>query len=244
MRQDGRLDNQLRKVSIYPSYLKTAQGSAKITIGETQLICAASLESRIPSFLKGTGCGWLRAEYSMLPYATQNRTEREVYKGRLSGRTQEIQRMIGRVLRAVVDLKAIGERTIVIDCDVLQADGSTRAAAITGGCVAMAELFKNLMKKDYLKVFPMREFVAAISVGIVKGKQLLDLNYKEDLEAEVDVNIAMTSSLGLVEVQATAEKSLFSLNELIQLIELAKSGIKELVNIQMNSVGQSISSWI
>jgi ribonuclease PH len=237
MRTDNRLPDQLRPVEITTGYLKTAEGSALITVGNTRVLCAASVESTIPQFLRGTGKGWVTAEYSMLPRATSTRTPREVNKGKPSGRTQEIQRLIGRSLRAVVDLEALGERTITLDCDVIQADGGTRTASITGAFVALDQACRQLMAMGALKKSPLRDYVAATSVGIVKGEPRLDLDYEEDSRADVDMNMVMTGSGRFVELQATAEHESFDDDQLGHLIALARRGITELVGIQKRVAG-------
>ena len=222
----------MRPVEIQPGYLKTAEGSALIKVGNTQVLCAASVEEVVPSFLRNTGKGWVTAEYSMLPRATAKRTQREVAKGRPSGRTHEIQRLIGRSLRAVVDMAALGERTVTIDCDVLQADGGTRTAAITGAFVALALAIRQLMEFRVLRRSPLRDYVAATSVGLLKGEPLLDLCYEEDSQADVDMNVVMTGSGRFVEVQATAEHTPFDDSQMASLIQLARVGVAELIEIQ------------
>ena len=236
MRVDGRRLDQLRPVEITTGYLMTAEGSAVITVGNTRVLCAASVEESVPQFLRGSGKGWVTAEYSMLPRATVKRTPREAAKGRLSGRTQEIQRLIGRSLRAVVDLGALGERTITLDCDVLQADGGTRTAAITGACVALGIALKQMMLFGVLKTMPMRDHVVATSVGIVKGEAMIDLCYEEDSRADVDMNVVMTGSGEFIELQATAERGSFDDGQLASLIALARGGMKELVKCQREAV--------
>jgi ribonuclease PH len=237
MRTDNRLPDQLRPVEITTGYLKTAEGSALITVGNTRVLCAASVESSVPQFMRGTGKGWVTAEYSMLPRATATRTPREVNKGKPSGRTQEIQRLIGRSLRAVVDLEALGERTITLDCDVIQADGGTRTAAITGAFVALATACRQLTGMGALKRSPLRDYVAATSVGIVKNEARLDLDYEEDSRADVDMNMVMTGSGRFVELQATAEQQSFDDEQLGQLVILARRGIAELIEIQRRATG-------
>src|SRR5579863_9988366 len=232
MRIDQREPNQLRPLKITPEYLLTAEGSVLIEAGNTRVLCAASIEETVPGFLRGSGKGWVTAEYSMLPRATATRTAREVAKGRASGRTMEIQRLIGRSLRSVVDLNALGERSVILDCDVLQADGGTRCAAITGAHIALSAALRQLVKFGALKKSPVRDYVAAVSVGIVGGVPLLDLCYQEDSQAEVDMNIVMTGSGHFVEVQATAEKSSFDDRQLSALLALARQGIADLVAIQ------------
>ncbi len=232
MRVDQRQPNQLRPLKITPEYLLTAEGSVLIEAGNTRVLCAASIEETVPGFLRGSGKGWVTAEYSMLPRATATRTAREVAKGRASGRTMEIQRLIGRSLRSVVDLDALGERSVILDCDVLQADGGTRCAAITGAHIALSAALRQLVKFGALKKSPVRDFVAAVSVGIVGGVPLLDLCYQEDSQAEVDMNIVMTGTGRFVEVQATAEKTAFDDAQLAALLALGRRGIEELVAAQ------------
>jgi ribonuclease PH len=232
MRVDQREAAQMRPVKITPEYLLTAEGSVLIEVGNTRVLCAASVEDSVPGFLRGAGKGWVTAEYSMLPRATATRTPREVSKGRASGRTMEIQRLIGRALRSVVDLTALGERSVILDCDVLQADGGTRTAAITGAYIAMSAALRQLVKFGALKKSPVRDFVAATSVGIVGGVPMLDLCYQEDSQAEVDMNVVMTGSGKFVELQATGEKIAFDDAQLAALIGLARGGILDLVAIQ------------
>ena len=232
MRIDGRQPNQLRPTSITPDYLVTAEGSVLIAAGNTRVLCAASVEDTVPGFLRGTGKGWITAEYSMLPRATVTRTPRELTKGKPSGRTHEIQRLIGRSLRSVIDLAALGERSIIIDCDVLQADGGTRTAAITGAYVALAMALGTLVKFKVLPRSPVIDSVAATSVGIVSGIPMLDLAYEEDSRADVDMNVVLTGSGKFVELQATAEHTPFGDEPLTELIELARAGIRELQTIQ------------
>jgi ribonuclease PH len=226
----------MRPVEIEPGYLKTAEGSALITAGNTRVLCAASIEESVPPFLRGSGNGWVTAEYAMLPRATVKRTPREVSKGRPSGRTHEIQRLIGRSLRAVVDLAALGERSVMVDCDVIQADGGTRTASITGAYVALALALDQFVKFGALKRSPIVDGVAAISVGIVGGEPMIDLDYEEDSHADVDMNIVMTGSGKFIEVQATAEHHPFDDAQLSKLIELARRGIRELIDIQKRAV--------
>jgi ribonuclease PH len=232
MRTDNRTAGDLRPVEIVTGCLMTAEGSALIKVGNTHVLCAATIEDSVPPFLRNSGKGWVTAEYSMLPRATAKRTPREVTKGRQSGRTHEIQRLIGRSMRAVVDTAALGERTIVIDCDVLQADGGTRTASITGAFVALAIALRQLKDYGALKSMPLRDMVAATSVGLVSGVAMLDLNYDEDSRADVDMNVVMTGSGKFVEVQATAEHVPFDGDQMARLIELARSGIAQLVEIQ------------
>lgn len=232
MRTDKRRADQMRPVEIQTGYLKTAEGSALITVGNTRVLCAASIEDSVPQFLRGTGKGWVTAEYAMLPRATLKRTPREVSKGKPSGRTHEIQRLIGRSLRAVVDLELLGERSVLVDCDVIQADGGTRTASITGAYVALAMAIGQLVKFGAIKKNPLVESVAATSVGIVGGEPMIDLDYEEDSRADVDMNLVMTGSGKFVEVQATAEHHPFDDAQLSRLIELARAGIGELMQIQ------------
>ncbi|HML15474.1 MAG TPA: ribonuclease PH [Bryobacteraceae bacterium] len=232
MRVDGREPAKLRPVKVTTNYLLTAEGSALIEVGNTRVLCAASLEETVPGFLRGGGKGWVTAEYSMLPRATATRTPREVSKGRASGRTMEIQRLIGRSLRSVVDLGLLGERSILLDCDVLQADGGTRTAAITGAYIAMSAAVRQLVKFGVIKKSPIRDYVAATSVGLVGGVAMLDLCYQEDSQAEVDMNLVMTGAGKFVEMQATAEKTAFDDAQMAELIALARRGIAELVAIQ------------
>jgi ribonuclease PH len=237
MRADNRQPNQMRPVRITTNYLVTAEGSALIEVGHTRVLCAASVEETVPQFLRGSGRGWVTAEYSMLPRATATRTPREVTKGRQSGRTLEIQRLIGRSLRTVVDTAALGDRTAIVDCDVLQADGGTRTASITGAYVALVIALRKLVKYGTLKTLPITQPVAATSVGILKGEALLDLCYDEDSSAEVDMNLVMTGSGRFVELQATAEKTPFDDVQLEQMVGLARRGIAELFEIQKAALG-------
>jgi ribonuclease PH len=232
MRTDQRQAAQMRPVNVTIDYLLTAEGSALISVGNTRVLCAATIEETVPSFLRNTGKGWVTAEYAMLPRATATRTPREVSRGRPSGRTMEIQRLIGRALRSIVDLEALGERSVILDCDVLQADGGTRTAAITGAYIAMSAAIRQLVKFGTLKKSPLRDFVAATSVGIVGGTPMLDLCYQEDSQAEVDMNVVMTGAGRFVEVQATAEKTPFDDAQLVALLALARHGIAELVAVQ------------
>src|ERR1035441_3960390 len=232
MRTDKRTAGQLRPVQITTGCLMTAEGSALIKMGNTHVLCAASVEETVPPFLRNSGKGWVTAEYSMLPRATSKRTPRESSKGRPSGRTHEIQRLIGRALRSVVDTAALGERTVVIDCDVLQADGGTRTASITGAFVALALAMRRMVEFRVLKSIPLRDYVAATSVGIVGGVPMLDLCYEEDSRADVDMNVVMTGAGKFVEVQATAEHAAFDDAQMASLIELARAGIARLIEIQ------------
>ena len=232
MRIDQRRPDQLRPLKITADYLLTAEGSVLIELGNTRVLCAASIEETVPAFLRNSGKGWVTAEYSMLPRATATRTPREVSKGRASGRTMEIQRLIGRSLRSIMDLEALGERSVILDCDVLQADGGTRTAAITGAYVALSMAIRKLLKFGALKRSPLRDCIAATSVGVVNGVPMLDLCYQEDSQAEVDMNVVMTGSGQFVELQATAEKVAFDDQQLATLLTLARSGIGELIAAQ------------
>ena len=232
MRFDQRQPAQLRPVKVTTGYLVTAEGSALIEVGNTRVLCTASVEESVPSFLRGSGTGWVTAEYSMLPRATATRTPREVTKGRASGRTMEIQRLIGRSLRSIIDLSALGERSIFLDCDVLQADGGTRTAAITGAYIALSQAVRQLVAFGALKRSPIRDCVAATSVGIVGGVPMLDLCYQEDSRADVDMNVVMTGGGHFVELQATAEKVAFDDEQMAGLLVLARHGIAELVAVQ------------
>ena len=222
----------MRPVTITTDYLLTAEGSVLIEVGNTRVLCAASIEDTVPGFLRGSGKGWVTAEYSMLPRATATRTAREVSKGRASGRTMEIQRLIGRSLRSVVDMDVLGERSVILDCDVLQADGGTRTAAITGAYIAMSMALRQLVKFGTLKKSPIRDCVAATSVGIVNGEAMLDLCYQEDSRAEVDMNVVMTGAGQFVELQATAEKTAFGDTHLASLLTLARKGVGQLIEVQ------------
>lgn len=236
MRVDGRKNNELRHVAIKKGFLKNAFGSCLIEMGNTKVICTASVEEKVPQFLKNEGKGWLTAEYGMLPASCSERIARESSKGRPSGRTQEIQRLIGRSLRSIVDLKKMGERTIWIDADVIQGDGGTRTASITGGFIALAEAIEKLKRGGILTESPIQDYIAAVSVGLVDGKSCLDLCYTEDSKAEVDMNFVMTGSGKFVEVQGTAEGSPFSQKEMDALLALAKKGIADLIQIQKKYV--------
>jgi ribonuclease PH len=231
-RVDGRQPEELRPVSIQTDFMPNAEGSCLIAFGDTRVICTATVEESVPRWMMGRGVGWLTAEYSMLPRSTSDRVPREVNKGRPSGRTQEIQRLIGRSLRAVSDMSAMGERTIWLDCDVLQADGGTRTASITGAYVATSLAFERLVAKGVMKANPLTDSVAAISVGIVDGIPSLDLNYAEDSTAQVDMNVVMTGAGRFVEVQGTAEHGAFERDELDAMLELAAKGITELISTQ------------
>jgi ribonuclease PH len=227
-RPDGRRPDELRPLSIEPGAAKHAEGSALISLGDTRVLCAASVEDRVPGFLKGSGSGWVTAEYGMLPRATHTRSAREAAVGKQGGRTVEIQRLIGRSLRSVIELRGLGERTITVDCDVLQADGGTRCAGITGACVAVAIALAKLVREDAIRRWPMRETVAAVSVGVCAGQPVLDLGYAEDSEADVDCNIVGTASGAFVELQGTAERRPFTEERLAELIKLARVGLAQL----------------
>ena len=232
MRSDGRSPKELRPLRITPSYIKTADGSALIEMGDTKVICTAKLEERVPPFLRNSGKGWITAEYGMLPGSSEQRIGRESSRGKVGGRTHEIQRLIGRSMRAIADLKILGERTIWIDCDVIQADGGTRTASITGAYIALAEAVRRWMDRGLVKVDPIQDAVAAVSIGIVEGKILLDLCYEEDSKADVDMNFVMTGSGKFIEVQGTAESAPFTRKQMQQMAEIAQSGIKELLKAQ------------
>ncbi|MCX7973950.1 MAG: ribonuclease PH [Candidatus Aminicenantes bacterium] len=232
LRSDGRLSCDLRPIKIFVNYLDFASGSALIEMGRTKVLVAASIEEKVPPFLKGTGSGWVTAEYAMLPCSTEIRTPRERTQGRISGRSQEIQRLIGRALRAAVDLKALGERQILLDCDVIQADGGTRTASITAGCVALALALKKLVDENKVSQFPLTNLVAGISVGLINGQLYLDLDYHEDSQAEVDMNIVETDSGQLVEIQATGERRSFTRKELAAMLRLAHEGLQSIFEIQ------------
>jgi len=235
-RVDGRANDQHREVKITPSYLVFPEGSALIEVGETKVICTASLEERVPAFLQGQRKGWVTAEYAMLPRSTLTRRPRESESGRTSGRTQEIQRLIGRSLRAVVDMKALGERTLVMDCDVLQADGGTRTAAITGSYVALYQALLHMVKTGTLSYVPLKSAVAAISVGLVDGETILDLCYDEDFRAQVDFNVVMTQEGEFIEMQGTAEGEPFSRVAMDELLSLAEKGIQGHLEAQRNVI--------
>lgn len=228
-RSDNRSPEQMRPVNIIPDFISTAEGSALIEVGNTRVICTASVDETVPSFRKGSGKGWITAEYSLLPRSTLSRTPREAARGRISGRTHEIQRLIGRALRAVIDLEQLGERTITLDCDVIQADGGTRTASITGAFVALGLALEKLVEAGTMTAAPIRDFVAATSVGVVDGAVLLDLNYEEDSRAEVDLNFVLTGARKIVEVQATAEQHPFDEAQLKKMMDLAGKGIESLI---------------
>ncbi|SER75503.1 ribonuclease PH [Gracilibacillus ureilyticus] len=237
MRESGREVNQLRKIEMVTNFTKHAEGSVLITVGDTKVICNASVEERVPPFMRGSGKGWITAEYAMLPRATETRNIRESSKGKVSGRTMEIQRLIGRSLRAVVDLDAIGERTVWIDCDVIQADGGTRTASITGAFVAMVFALGKLVDQGTLKKLPITDYLAAISVGVLPdGTEILDLEYAEDAIAAVDMNVVMTGKGEFVELQGTGEEATFSRQQLMKMLDLAEGGLKEIVEIQKDAI--------
>lgn len=232
MRDKKRAFDALRTVKIKPDYLDFADGSAYIEMGKTKVIAAATIEEKVPSFLKNSGSGWITAEYAMLPRSTEKRTIRERIQGKMSGRSQEIQRLIGRSLRSVTELGVLGERTIILDCDVIQADGGTRTASITAGCVALALTLKKMMEEGIIDQMPLKNLVGAVSVGMVEGEMLLDLDYDEDSNAEIDMNVVETDTSQIIEVQVTAEKKPFLREELIAFLDLADKGIKELIQVQ------------
>lgn len=238
LREDGRKVDSLREIKITKDFNLYAEGSVLIEFGNTKVICTASVSDKVPPFMRGQGKGWLTAEYSMIPRATGERNQRESAKGKLSGRTMEIQRLIGRALRTAVDLDKLGERTITIDCDVIQADGGTRTTSISGGFIALALAVKKLMKDRVLSVNPIVSNVAAISVGIVRGTPMLDLMYTEDSAAEVDMNVVMNGKREFVEVQGTGEEATYTRKELNELIDLAEVGIKEIIRLQNEIIGE------
>lgn len=240
MRNDGRQVDKLRPVNITRRYLKRAEGSVLIEVGDTKVVCSATVENRVPPFLRNSRQGWVTAEYGMLPRSTDTRMQREASRGKVGGRTQEIQRLIGRSLRSVVDLTKIGDRTIWIDCDVIQADGGTRTASITGACIALFDALTYMRKHKDIDCMPLKDFIAATSVGIVNGKALLDLNYLEDSKADVDMNVVMTGSGKYVEIQGTAEEEPFSSEQMQEMLSLAKIGIEELIKIQRSALGETL----
>lgn len=242
IRSDGRAHDELRPVTIEPGFLKYPEGSALVSIGNTKLICAASIEERVPAWMKGRGLGWVTAEYSMLPRATQERAQREAARGRVGGRTHEIQRIIGRALRAVTDTAKLGERTVWLDCDVIQADGGTRTAAVTGACVALALALRTRFNPADVALWPLTGLVAAVSVGIVAGQPLLDLAYDEDSQAHVDMNVFMTDAGRFVELQGTAEAKPFDRRDLDTLLALAEQGIRRLFALQAAALGVRVSA--
>lgn len=237
MRTDGRQANELRPLTITPNVNKYAEGSVYIEVGDTKVLCTASVEERVPHFMKGQGKGWVTAEYSMLPRATHTRNQREAAKGKLGGRTMEIQRLIGRALRSVIDLQALGERTITVDCDVIQADGGTRTTSITGSFVALAIAMNKLSAQNKFTKFPITDYLASVSVGVVGDRALLDLNYEEDSKAKVDMNVVMTGGGQFVEVQGTGEERPFSREELDQLLALGSEGIEKMIAMQKEILG-------
>jgi ribonuclease PH len=236
-RPGGRAANELRPFTLTPNFVQTAEGSVLVCSGQTRVLCCATVEQGVPGWLRNSGRGWVTAEYAMLPRSTVTRTPRESEKGKIGGRTHEIQRLIGRSLRSVVDMKALGERTVILDCDVLQADGGTRTAAISGAAVALGLALNALVAAGSLKVSPMKQLVAATSVGIVGGAELLDLCYEEDSQAEVDMNVVMTADGGLIETQATAEKGSYSRQQLNSLLDLATEGIEKIFAAQRAALG-------
>jgi ribonuclease PH len=231
-RSGGRSATQARALKLTPGFVATAEGSVLIEVGHTRVLCNATVENGVPGWMRNSGRGWVTAEYGMLPRATLTRSPREAEKGKIGGRTHEIQRLIGRSLRSVVDMKLLGERTVILDCDVLQADGGTRTAAITGACAALAIALGKLVKAGTLKESPLKQMVAATSVGSVDGRVLLDLEYQEDSRAEVDMNVVMTADGGLIETQATAEKGSYSRKQLEEMLDVAEAGIRELLEAQ------------
>jgi len=237
MRPSGRAADQMRAVVLEPGFAKHAEGSCFVRFGDTHVLCTASLDERVPPFLKGSGKGWVTAEYGMLPRSTNTRTDREAARGKQSGRTQEIQRLIGRSLRAVTDLGKLGERQIKIDCDVIQADGGTRTAAITGSYVALYQCLQHMKRLKMFQAIPMTDSVAAVSCGIVAGQPVLDLDYAEDSGAETDANFVLTGAAKLIEVQATAEGAPFAEAELLRLLELARQGAGQLASLQRQVLG-------
>jgi len=239
MRPSGRSPSQLRTIQITRQYTRHAEGSVLIEFGDTRVICTASIEEKVPPFLKGKGQGWVTAEYGMLPRSTKERMQREAAKGKQGGRTLEIQRLIGRALRAAVDLKALGERTITIDCDVLQADGGTRTASITGGCVALCDALAYLKTKGLLATNPLLHLVASVSAGIYQGEAILDLDYIEDSNAETDMNFVMNAAGGFIEIQGTAERNSFSGAQLQAMTALAETGIRDLLARQRKALGMA-----
>ncbi len=241
MRKNDRSEKALRNVSIETGFNLHAEGSCLITVGNTKVVCTASVDEKVPSFLRNTGKGWVTAEYGMLPRSTGSRMDREAARGGQSGRTHEIQRLIGRSLRAVIDLNVLGERQIKVDCDVIQADGGTRTAAITGGFVALYFACKYLVDQKLIKTLPIKDHVAAISAGVVKGQSVLDLDYDEDSTAETDANFVMTGKGGIVEIQSTAEGEPFQLEQFQAMFDLAKSGIQELIKLQMKVMYPELS---
>lgn len=239
MRQSGRAPDELRPIRITRHYTRHAEGSVLIEFGETRVLCTASVEEKVPSFLKGKGQGWVTAEYGMLPRATHQRTQREAARGKQGGRTLEIQRLIGRALRSAVDLARLGEHTVTIDCDVLQADGGTRTASITGGFVALVDALDALQRDGRLTTNALQHYVASVSAGVVGGTAVLDLDYVEDSSAETDMNFVMNEALGFIEVQGTAERGSFTQEQLLRMTELARAGINQLISHQRRALGKT-----
>jgi len=235
-RAAGRSPSQLRTVRLIPGYVAIAEGSVLIEVGNTRVLCNATVDQGVPAWLRNSGRGWVTAEYGMLPRATLTRTPRESERGKIGGRTHEIQRLIGRSLRAVIDMHTLGERTVILDCDVLQADGGTRTAAITGACAALSIAVNRMVATGALKASPLRQLVAATSVGMVEDTPLLDLAYEEDSQAEVDMNVVMTEDGGLVEVQATAERTPFARSRMLEMMDLAAAGIEQLLRAQRDAI--------
>ena len=243
MRIDGRKNDQVRHTKVTRNYIKHAEGSVLIEVGDTKVICTASIEDKVPPFLKGTGEGWITAEYNMLPRSTATRKVRDIARSKLDGRTMEIQRLIGRALRSVVDLKALGEKTIWIDCDVIQADGGTRTTSITGAFIALVDAVNKIHKQKSFKVYPIRKFVCATSVGIVGEEKLLDLCYEEDSNAKVDMNIIGTDDGQFVEIQGTGEEAPFTRSELNEILDLGEKGIKQMIQLQKDCLKMD-ALWI
>ena len=237
MRPSGRSHDQLRPIHFTRRYTRHAEGSVLVEFGETKILCNVSIDEKVPGFLKGKGQGWVTAEYGMLPRSTGSRMQREATAGKQGGRTQEIQRLIGRSLRAAIDLKQLGERTLTVDCDVLQADGGTRTASITGACVALYDALGVLKDKGLIKTYPLKNLLASVSVGIVDGLAVLDLDYAEDSKAETDMNFVMDATGGFIEIQGTAEGKTFSLEEMQAMTELARTGIAQLITLQRTALG-------
>lgn len=243
MRIDGRKNDQIRATKITRNYTKYAEGSVFIEVGDTKVLCNVSIEEKVPPFLKGKGEGWISAEYNMLPRSTETRKIRDIARLKIDGRTMEIQRLIGRALRSVVDLKALGEKTLWVDCDVIQADGGTRTTSISGAFIALVDAVNKLHKAKPFKVYPIRNFVAATSVGIVNDEKLLDLCYKEDSNAKVDMNVVMTDEGAFIEVQGTGEESPYTRAELNELIDLSEKGIKQMIQVQKDALKMD-ALWI
>lgn len=243
MRIDGRKNDQIRTTKITRNYTKYAEGSVFIEVGDTKVLCNVSIEEKVPPFLKGKGEGWISAEYNMLPRSTETRKIRDIARLKIDGRTMEIQRLIGRALRSVVDLKALGEKTLWVDCDVIQADGGTRTTSISGAFIALVDAVNKLHKAKPFKVYPIRNFVAATSVGIVNDEKLLDLCYKEDSNAKVDMNVVMTDEGAFIEVQGTGEESPYTRSELNELIDLSEKGIKQMIQVQKDALKMD-ALWI